>query len=74
MEISGGGAGVFACKFLFIYFAREMESFIFFHLRIGCTCISTTPCGYLFISPIFPHKNIYLKKNPGPLQYSNSNY
>ena len=36
-----------------------------FHLRIGC--ISTRPCGHLFISPIFPHKNIYFQKTPGPL-------
>ena len=56
----GGGAGVFGWPFLFIS-PREMV--IFFHLRIGC--ISTMPCGHLFMSPIFP-TNFYFQKNSTP--------
>ena len=52
------------CRAIFIYFTREMESFICIHLRIGC--ISTMPCEYLFISPIFPTK-IFIYKNSRPL-------
>ena len=47
-----------------------MKSFIFFHLRIGC--ITTMPCGYLFIYfTHFSHKNIDFQKTPAPSQYSN---
>ena len=55
----GGGGLVFAWPFLFISQGRWKA--LFFHLRIGC--ISTMPCGYLFISPVFSTK-IFIKKKP----------
>ena len=77
----GKGAGVFlvfflnfAWPFLFISQERWKLSFIFFTLRIGC--ISTNPCGHLFIPSIFPTKIFISKKiqwqppPPGP-PYSN---
>ena len=36
---------------------------IFVHLRLGC--ISTTPCGHLSISPIFPTK-MFISQNIQP--------
>ena len=45
--VGGGGAGVFAWPFL--YFTREMESFIF--SPQDKLYISTMPCGQLFIFP-----------------------
>ena len=53
----GGGPGVFAWPFLFISQGRWDGLFV--HLRIGC--ISTMPCGHLFIAIIFPQKYLFLK-------------
>ena len=61
--------------FFFFFFFKSLKSqkfLIFISLHLGIGCISTMPCGHLFISPIFPHKIFISKKlQPPPPQISN---
>ena len=60
----GGGVDLGDLEFLpdhFYLFHKRDGKLSFF--RIGC--ISTMPCGHLFISPIFPTK-IFIKKKSSP--------
>ena len=46
----------------FYLFHKGNEKLYFFHLRIGC--ISTKPCGHLFISLIFSTQKYYIISIP----------
>ena len=61
--LEGGGLKFLPDHILFI--SQERWKALFVHRRIGCS--STTPCGYLFISPIFPQKYLFPKTPAHPL-------
>ena len=65
MCVCGGGGWSFC-----LAISQGRWKALSFHLRIGC--ISTMPCGRLFISPNFPTEIFISKKlQAPPLHYSN---
>ena len=62
LDILGGG-GEFFCLTIFIYFTREIESFIFVHLRIGWKYLFQYLYLIIFISTSFVDK-IFISTMP----------
>ena len=60
LDIWGGGGALEFLPDHFYLFHKGDGKLYFYHLRVGC--ISTMPCGHLFISSIFPTKIFISKK------------